>query len=122
MDRIGACGASDTGSTPVGRTKGRLIGDLPQEAGKDAGAVKRPGLENLGSRKAHASSNLAPSAGLFSQPHIFPIPFRPTQEGVYNFTMSILENKRTAVFSFERRVIDMLQPISAVIGCGGVEK
>ncbi len=29
---------------------------------KGAGAVKRPGLENLGGRKAHASSNLALSA------------------------------------------------------------
>jgi nucleoside 2-deoxyribosyltransferase len=27
-----------------------------------AGAAKRPGLENLGGRKAHASSNLAPTA------------------------------------------------------------
>ncbi len=39
------------GSNPVERARG-----------KGAGAAKRPGLENLGGRKAHASSNLALSA------------------------------------------------------------
>ena len=62
MDRMRPCEGCDGSST--------LPEDAEQfedkifcvNARKGAGAVKRPGLENLGGRKAHASSNLALSA------------------------------------------------------------
>jgi hypothetical protein len=47
MDRIGACGASDTGSTPVGRTKKGVVSGKPR---RDVPNGKVP-VSKTGARK-----------------------------------------------------------------------